>query len=105
LFESFQAPDLAARLRVATVVPLAAFLGSEAYFSFASFLRTVPPWMFWIIVLLTFAGAAFGAVFTTGEVARRRAELGGRAISWLVAAGMATLVCTWRFLGLALPWL
>ena len=105
MFETFRPPDLAARLRVAAAVPLAAFLGSEVYFSFASLLRRVPTWLFWMVVLLTFTGAAFGVVFTTTEVLKRRSEMGGRAVSWLIAAGMATLVCAWRFAGLTVPWL
>ncbi len=91
---------------MATVVPLAAFLAAEAYFSLAPLLGRVPAPLFWVIALTTLAGAGSGLFLTTSLALRRRAEVrGGRAISWLLAAGAASLLCTWRFLGLTLPWL
>ena len=105
LFETFRAPDLAGRLRAATAAPLIAFVLSEFYFSLAPVLGRVPAWLFWMVASLTLCGVVTGIVVTTRLVVRRRRELSGRAITWVIGATVATAICAWRFLAMVVPWL
>ena len=104
MFETFRAPDLAARLRGAAAAPLIAFVLSECYFSLAPILGRMPAWLFWTVAALTLCGVMAGIALTTRSVVTRPGELDGRAITWLIAAIVAIAICSWRFLAMVVPW-
>ncbi|HEX7151172.1 MAG TPA: hypothetical protein VF618_06770 [Thermoanaerobaculia bacterium] len=105
MFESFQEPQPAERLRAVAAAPVAAFLLAQFYFSLYPLLSRVPAWLFWLIVAILFAGTAWGFFATARIVVRHGRSLGWRGIVWLVFAVLASLVCGWLLLSLTLPWL
>ncbi len=103
MFESVRPPDAAERLRAAAVPPLAAFGLALVYFTIYPSLTRVPPALFWTVDAIVLAGAV-GGVLTIARVARRE-TIRGRAIAWLAAAVLITLVCARLFVALTFPWL
>ncbi|HEX9986170.1 MAG TPA: hypothetical protein VGF69_23115 [Thermoanaerobaculia bacterium] len=105
MFDAFREPHPAERLRAAAVAPIAAFLIAQFYFSLYPMLRAVPAWLFWLVVLIVFAGTAWGLVASARIAVRQRRELDWRGIAWLVIAVVASLFCGRLFLALTFPWL
>lgn len=103
MFESIRADDAAARLRAAALRPFAAFLVALAYLTLYPLFTRVPPWLFWSIAAVLFAGAVLGFASIVRVV--RRERIRGRAIAWLLAAIAVELLCARLLLGLVVPWL
>jgi uncharacterized membrane protein len=103
VFESVRSEDAAARFRSAAFAPLAAFLIALLYFSLYPLLERVPPFLFWTVVLVLFAGVVVGAVAMIREARRERPR--GRALAWLIGAVAVELLCARTFLALTFPWL
>lgn len=103
MFESVRPPDVGERLRAAAVPPLAAFGLALLYFTIYPALKRVPAALFWSVDAIVLAGAIGGGI-AIARVARRE-KIRGRAIGWLAAAALITLVCARLFLAMTLPWL
>ena len=82
---------------------MAAFLFALLYFTLYPMLKRVPPALFWLVVLVLFAGAIGGAVLLVRIV--RSEPVRGRAIAWFVAAILLECICAWLALGMVFPWL
>ena len=85
-------------MRAAALPPLIAFLLALLYLSVYPLLGRVPPPLFWLVVLILFAGTAAGACAIARAATRRAA-------AWLIAAVAMELLCAWMFLGMVVPWL
>ncbi|HEX2836013.1 MAG TPA: hypothetical protein VHW00_23615 [Thermoanaerobaculia bacterium] len=103
MFDSIRPDDAPTRLRNAAIVPLAAFLFVQLYFSFTTFLPRVPAALFWSVAVVLFAATVTGAVLIVR--ASRREQLRGRTLAWFVAAIVSELVCLRFFLLMVLPWI
>ena len=86
-------------------MPLGAFLLTQLYYTLYPLLERVPPVLFWTVVFVAAAGVAGGVVRIVAVLRQHRSELNSRAIAWLIAAIVTTLVCAWVALSLAVPWL
>jgi len=103
VFSAFSAPSLTDRLRALCLVPLAAFLLAEGYFSAIPWLPAVPRWLFEAVRLLLLAGA-LGGLLGGGALAwRRRAEVGWAAAAWLGLVAVLALLCGWLLAGMSVP--
>ena len=85
-------------MRAAALPPLIAFLLALLYLAVYPLLGRVPPLLFWMVVLILFAGTAAGA-YAIARAATRRA------LGWLIPAVAMELLCAWMFLGMVVPWL
>ena len=85
-------------MRAAALPPLIAFLLALLYLSVYPLLSRVPPPLFWLVVLILFAGTALGLVKIVRAATRR-------ALGWLIPAVAMELLCAWMFLGMVMPWL
>jgi hypothetical protein len=100
LFESLEIDDAAARMRRAALPPLIAFLLALLYLTLYPLFGRVPKLLFWLVVLVLFAGTV-GGLIAIVRAGRPR----GRALAWFAAAIVMELVCARMLLGMALPWL
>ena len=105
MFEAIEQRDPAAEVRRIALAPLAAFLLELVYLTLVPLLRRVPPALFWTLTLVLLAGTIAGVAGIARFVVRRRRELAGRVLAWLIAAIAITLVCARAFLALVSPWL
>lgn len=103
MFESIQTDDAAARLRTAALPPLIAFLAYLLYVTLYPLLGRVPVALFWLMVLILFAGTLLGLIAIVRIV--RRERIRGRAAAWLIAAVLVELLCVRTFLSMTVPWL
>ena len=63
----------------------------------------VPPALFWSMAAVVLLGTVMGVIAIVRVVMKEKIR--GRAIAWLVAAVVMTLVCGRLALALTLPWL
>jgi hypothetical protein len=105
LFDAVLAADPSAHVRSAAVVPLAAFLVTQGYYTLYPLLTRVPAALFWSVVVVAIAGAATGVIRIAAVLLHHRRDLDGRSIGWLIASIAATLLCSLVALSLATPWL
>jgi hypothetical protein len=103
VFDAIRPDDLATRLRNAAILPLAAFLVAQIYFTAAPLLPRVPAALFWSVTFVLLGGVLAGAVAILRAL--RSAPLLGWAIAWLVAAVVCELATLVLFLKMVLPWL
>lgn len=103
MFESVRADDVVARIRNAAIVPLAAFVFAQIYFSSARLLTRVPAALFWFVAATVLAGAVAGAVLMIRAV--RGEKLRGRTLAWLAGAVVVELICLRFFLEMVFPWM
>lgn len=103
--DTFREPTLSERLRGLAVVPGAAYLLCEGYFSLIGWLSSVPRWLFESVRLLLLAGAAAGLAGAVVLVWRRRAEWSWGAAGWLGVVAVASLLCAWTLAGMSVPFL
>lgn len=105
MFEAIERRDAAADARRIALAPLAAFLFELAYLTLAPLLGRVPPAIFWFVVIVMLAGTVLGIAGVARFLVRRRGEVAGRVLAWLVAAIVVTVICARAFLALVFPWL
>ena len=107
MFEIFAEPTLTDRLRKLCLVPLTAYLLTETYFTFASWLPSAR-WPLSALRLLLLAGATAGLGGASYLAWKHRDELGWAAAGWLAVVAAPTLVCLYLFAALAavplFPW-
>jgi hypothetical protein len=103
VFESVTGPSVSARLRSAAIPPIAAFLVVQGYTLLYPLLPRVPAALFWLIVLISAAGAVAGIVLVIRILRTDRVR--GLAFGWLLAAIAAIYLCGQLFLAMTLPWL
>ena len=103
MFESVRPPEAAERLRNAAAIPFGALLLALLYLTLYPTFTRVPAALFWSVDAILFLGAIAGLIAIIRIAAREKIR--GRAIGWLVAAALITLVCGRLFLGLTFPWL
>ena len=103
--DTFRESTLSERLRGLAVLPGAAFLLCQVYFSLIGLLTAVPRWLFESVRILLLAGAAAGLVGTVVLVWRHRAGWSWGAAAWLGVVVAASLLCAWILAGMSVPFL
>jgi hypothetical protein len=104
LFDVFRAPDASAEFRSAALLPLVAFLVTQGYHTVYPLLARVPPALFWSVAFVAIAGAVAGMLRIGVLLRRHRHELDARAVAWLLAAALTTLVCAFVAVSFTAPW-
>jgi hypothetical protein len=98
LFESIRPPAIAEELRSNAAVPLIAFVVLQFYETIVPLIGRRVPALYYAMQAIACFGAVWG-FFASIEIAiKRRDELRGLAIAWLVAALAMSAVCGWAFL-------
>ncbi|HEX6086338.1 MAG TPA: hypothetical protein VF266_17545 [Thermoanaerobaculia bacterium] len=96
-------------MRAAALPPLIAFLLALLYLSIYPLFDRVPPWLFWLVVVILFVGTVGGLVKIVRAVGDRRSRLSGGPgrIAWppLIPAVAMELICAWMLAGMVVPWL
>ena len=102
MFESVRPPDAVERLRAAALPPLIAFIVALLYFALYPTMTRVPLALFWSMAAVVLLGTVMGVIAIARVVMKEKIR--GRAIAWLVAAVVMTLMCGRLALALTLPW-
>ena len=103
MFESIRPPDVAARFRAIGVLPLAAVIVEQLYFTIAPLFQSSAQWPLNAVEVFLFVGGVDGVLRAIQLAYLERRALDSPAILWLVATLAISLFSVAQFIALVFP--